>query len=158
MKIKVKKTQNQQTPLELKIDYLNVLIQEYSHRDTQMWKLNFKFFFASLVVMLLPSISERLQISIPNLFNSAKWIFPAFGILLAFLFLYVSLGDAKRFKAISQRYDFIAKSLPEDINRRPLKEVDNLDILNYSTAYLLPILMSSGLIILGILMIIDSLL
>lgn len=149
------KNKSKGSTTEQKIDYLNVLIQEYIHRDTHMWSQNFRFFFASLVIMILPSVTERFGIEIPELFNSVELIFPVFGIILAFLFLYVSLSQAKRFKAVSKLYDNIVKSLPDDLKRIPLREIDNCKFLNKSNAYLLPALMFSGLIILGILMVVD---
>lgn len=73
------KQNNDQRPIikndideDMIIDLLNIYLQEYIHRDNLMWSQTYKFFFASLIIMLLPNLTERLGIIIPEIFSSHK--------------------------------------------------------------------------------------
>ena len=142
---------NKKIKTETVIEIMNIYIQEYMHRDNHMWSQTYKFFFAALVVMLLPNLTERLGITIPEIFSSHKWIFPLAGIVLALIFLYVSLGLAKRFEASSDTYNKLIDLLPKEIQRVRLDELPN-KLLNKTHNYILIILMFFVLITLGILM------
>lgn len=140
--------------IEEKLKSMNLYLEEYMYRDKHMWNLSLKFFFTSLIVMFFPNLTERFEITIPKVFNSHSWIFPAFGIVLAVVYLYVSLCQAKRFEAISSTYNRISKALPEEIARERLKGKEK-SILNRPSARVLLTLMFLGLIVLGIIMLID---
>lgn len=135
------------------INLLNIYLQEYIHRDNHMWSQTYKFFFASLVIMLLPNLTERLGINIPEIFSSHKWIFPLAGIALAIIFLYVSLGLAKRFQASSETYNKLINLLPKEVQRVKLAELP-IKLLNKTHNYILITLMFLVLIIIGILMLV----
>jgi YbbR domain-containing protein len=105
--------------------------------------------------MLLPNLTERLGIAIPQFFSSYVWLFPLMGIIIAIVFLYVSLGLAKRFQASSQTYNKIIKLLPEELQRESIKNMP-IKILNHTNTYILPILMFAVLIILGVILFIAS--
>lgn len=152
------KQNNDQRPIikndideDMIIDLLNIYLQEYIHRDNLMWSQTYKFFFASLIIMLLPNLTERLGIIIPEIFSSHKWIFPLAGIALAIIFLYVSLGLAKRFQASSKTYNNLISLLPEKVQRVKLDELP-IKILDKTHNYIIIILMFLVLIIIGILM------
>lgn len=140
--------------IEQKFKAMNIYLQEYMYRNKHMWNLYLRFFFASLVVMLLPNLTDRFQITIPEIFESNKWIFPAFGIILAIVFLYISICQVKRFKAISKTYNKIGKSLPDYIKREEL-DGDPNSIINRPNAHITPIIMFLGLIVLGIIILLD---
>lgn len=137
------------------ISLMNIYLQEFIHRDKHMWSQNYRFFFASLTIMLLPNLTERLGIAIPQFFSSYVWLFPLMGIIIAIVFLYVSLGLAKRFQASSQTYNKIIKLLPEELQRESIKNMP-IKILNHTNTYILPILMFAVLIILGVILFIAS--
>ncbi len=135
------------------INLLNIYLQEYIHRDEHMWSQTYKFFFASLVIMLLPNLTERLGINIPEIFSSNKWIFPLAGIALAIIFLYVSLGLAKRFQASSETYNKLIALLPKEVQRVKLADLP-MKLLNKTHNYILVTLMFLVLIIIGVLMLV----
>lgn len=136
------------------LETLNVYLQEYIYRDTHMWNQNFRFFFASLVVMFLPNLTEGFGITIPDIFLKNSWVFPTVGVILAIVFLYVSLSLAKRFQAISKTYNKLINMLPEDLRRISIKNLP-YKFLNKTHIFLIPILMFTALIVLGILGIIQ---
>ena len=76
-----------------KIAAMEVYIQEYIHRDTHMWNLSLKFYFASLIITLLPLLNI---IELPISLKTHKIIFPIVGIILAFLFLYIAFHPQRR--------------------------------------------------------------
>lgn len=138
---------------ETLIKVINIYLQEYIHRDNHLWKQNYKFFFASLAVMLLPYLTEQFGITIPEIFNENSWIFPVMGIILAMLFLYVALGLAKRFKAISMTYDRLIRCLPKELQRKSIEDM-GVKLLNYTPNYILPCIMFVVLITIAILLLI----
>lgn len=153
---------NNEYEVEQKIAALDVYIQEYIHRDNHMWDLGLKFFFASLTVTLLPTLNS---LKIPEFLNRNSFIFPLLGIVLAFIFLYVTLHQLKRFEAISDTYSRIVTSLPDSIKRKSLKDSDNekcfrnkleehieTKVLNPKNSKILFILMFSALIALAVIM------
>lgn len=96
------------------ISLLNVYFSEWSHRDQLLWSQAFKFYFATLIVILLPNISNLFQMDLPPISHLA---FRIIGMLLSFVFLYISLGYAVRLHAISESYQRILKKLPEGYNQ-----------------------------------------
>ena len=104
------------------ISLLNVYFSEWSHRDQILWSQIFKFYFATLIVILLPNIYNYFQMELPPLPDFA---FRIIGILLSFVFLYVSLGYAIRLHNISESYRLILNKLPDEYKQIPL------DTMNY---------------------------
>lgn len=133
------------------LEALNIYLQEYIYRNTHMWNQNFRFFFASLIILFLPNLTEGFGITIPDIFLENSWIFPVMGIFLAMIFLYVSLSLAKRFRAISITYNRILDMLPTELRRTSIKDMP-IKFINPTHIYLIPILMFTTLIVLGILM------
>lgn len=138
------------TPItnETIIQAMEHYFQEYIHRDNTMWSQNYKFFFSSLVVTLLPNLTENLGLSLPEKFASNTYIFPFIGITLAFVFLYVSHESARRFCSVSKTYNSLIKLLPTDLQRREIEE--NL----FSPAYVISLMMFVSLIFIAIMVLI----
>ena len=147
--------QQQRNSLEVQeiLSAMEIYLTEYIHRDTHMWSQTYRFFFAALTIMLLPYLTERLGISLPETFQQHPKIFPAVGIVLSVVFLYISLLLAKRFAAISQTYNNLVKLLPTKIRRKSIKDMP-IKVLNYSPNYLLSFAMFTVLIILGIVLLV----
>lgn len=132
--------------IDNKLKVLDVYMQEYIHRDNRMWDLSLKFFFASLTVILLPTLDIM---NIPERMSKNLYFFPIIGIGLAIIFLIVSLHQVKRFIAVSKTYSRIVNSLPKSIKREKIKSPTEISI-----CYPLFISMFIALIILAIYMII----
>lgn len=135
------------------IKVINIYLQEYIHRDNHFWKQSYRFFFASLVVMLLPYLTEQFGITIPEIFDKNKYIFPIVGMILAALFLYIALSLAKRFKAVSTTYDQLIQKLPKGLKKESIKNMPG-KILNSTPNYALPCIMFAVLIAIGVILLI----
>lgn len=131
---------------------MNIYLNEMIHRDKHMWSQNYKFFFASLTFMLLPNLTQKLGFEIPNKFINSHYFFPIIGVCMSFVFLYVSLGHAKRFLACSKTYRKLILQLPENLRRISLDKMP-MKFLNHNTAYVIPILMFIALLVLGFILI-----
>lgn len=138
---------NDETPII--IQAMDHYLQEYIHRDTHMWSQNYKFFFSSLIVILLPNLTDYLGIALPETLSAHSWVFPAVGIVLSFVFLYVSLGLARRFTAVSETYNALISLLPDELQRKSIKNMP-VKILNKSYAYVMSVLMFISLLAIGI--------
>lgn len=134
---------------------MDIYLSEYIHRDTHMWSLNFKFFFASLIVMLLPNLVKYFNIDIPEILSKMDYFFPIFGIVIAFIFLYNSIALTRRFQAVSNTYAELINQLPENLQRKKINQRVPVFLKKFHT-FLTPFLMFAGLLILGILLIIQK--
>lgn len=135
------------------INVMNVYITDYIHRDTHMWSQNFKFFFASLTVMLLPYVKNIFEFEIPEILNT-NLFFPIFGIVLDFIFLYNAISLTKRFRYTSKTYNKMICQLPEELRRVNFDNNINDDSFwQKAHTYLIPSLMFLGLLILGVILI-----
>lgn len=103
------------------ISLMSIYLNEWEHRDSLLWSQVFKLFYANLIVIILPNITAFLGISLPAI-NSK--VFSAVGIVIAFVFLYIGLGYAKRLNASSATYANVMKLLgDEKYQRVPLKKI-----------------------------------
>ena len=139
----------EQVSTEETLHAMEIYLNEYIHRDTHMWSQTYRFFFAALIVMLLPNLTERVGITIPEKFSLYTKIFPIMGIILSVVFLHVALLLAKRFAAISKTYSNLINQLPEELRRISIKDMP-IKLLNYSPNYLLLFSMFLVLLTLGI--------
>lgn len=80
------------------ISLLNVYFSEWSHRDQILWSQIFKFYYAILIIILLPNISPHFDLTLPPMPDLA---FRLLGLLLSIVFLYIALGYVVRLQAIS---------------------------------------------------------
>lgn len=101
--------------IEHVISIMNIYLEEWIHRNGEMWELVFKYFYVTLIVLFLPNLVERLGIG--NMPNLPQALFPAISIGLSLYFLYVSIGYAKRLEAIGNSYQKMIDLLPEDLRR-----------------------------------------
>ena len=100
------------------ITLMSIYLDEWKHRDSLLWSQVFKLFYAILIVIILPYVANFLGVSLPPINNK---IFPIIGIVLAFVFLYIGIGYAKRLNASSKTYINIMRLLgKEEYQRVPL--------------------------------------
>ena len=99
------------------IELLNIYLTEWIHIDSLLWSQVFRYFYVTIVIIFLPNIAGFIGIELPNI---PKVIFPIFGILLSCVFLYVSMGYAKRLEAIVKTYQHLINLLPTDLRRYSL--------------------------------------
>ncbi len=102
------------------ISLLNLYLAEWIQRDQITWSQIFKIFYAILIIILLPNLALHFNLELPNL---PILIFRIIGLFLSFIFLYISLGYAMRLQAISDTYRDIIKKLPEEYQRKSVKDI-----------------------------------
>lgn len=90
------------------IALMSVYLSEWEHRDELLWTQVFKYFYATIIVTVLPNIATFVGIELPKI--NIK-LFPIIGMVMALVFLYVGLGYAIRLRASSRTYEKIMKLL-----------------------------------------------
>jgi len=146
------------------IALLDVYLKEWMHRDQLMWTQLFRYFYASLIVIVLPNIpkvSTFYILSVPvSLFH---WL----GFFMSVAFLYISLAFAKRVEAVGNTYRKIYENLDSKYHRDKLKDLPFCDkcinkclIIKYLNerldrrlGYIVPILMFILLIVTNVILI-----
>jgi len=109
------------------IALLNVYLNEFIYRNKLLWSNSFKFFYAILMVILLPNISDFLNINLPAL---PILLFRIIGLLMTFAFMYVVLGYAKRFEICSNAYLGLIKKL------NPKYQKQNMDDMKFGKFFI----------------------
>ncbi len=91
---------------------MNTYLTEWCHRDELLWKQVFKYFYANLIVLFLPFLTQKLGVELPQI---PSVIFAAVALVMSVVFLIVSLGYAKRLAAISESFQRVAKLIPSEL-------------------------------------------
>ena len=79
----------------------------------------YKFFYAILIIILLPNLDFYLKSNLPILPIN---IFRGLGLFFSFIFLYVSWGYTVRLHAITDTYQNIINKLPKEYQRKSIQE------------------------------------
>lgn len=95
--VAVPKTLNEDQLIAL----MSVYLSEWEHRDELLWVQVFKIFYANVIVIVLPNIAAFIEIELPDI---NRKLFPIIGMLMAIVFLYISIGSIMRLKAIKLSY------------------------------------------------------
>lgn len=103
------------------LQLISIYLSEWDHRSTMLWNQVFKYFYATLIIIFLPNLSSRLGIDLPDF---PKELFTIAAILLSCIFLYVSIGCAKRAEAIGNTYQRLVELLPKELHRVSVFELD----------------------------------
>ncbi len=104
------------------IALMGVYLSEWEHRDKLLWTQVFRYFYATLIVIVLPNIASVIGIQLPDINTK---LFPIVGVFMSIVFLYVGLGYAFRLRASSQTYIKIMKLLGnEKYERISIKNKD----------------------------------
>ena len=131
------------------IDLMNVYLNEWSHRDSIIWKQVFSYFIACLVIMLLPFMT---YFGIDFGGALPKWIFPTMGMILAVFFFIVSKGYAIRLQAVGETYQNLIKKLPEEAQRIPTTKINKNIIYNIHMCNLIVHVMFISLLAIGVIL------
>lgn len=100
---------------------MDVYLNEWIHRSDVLWGQTFKYFYATLVVLFLPNLAERLEISLPKV---PVLLFPIIALILSGAFLYATIGYCKRLEASGKTYKHLIEYLPVELRRVPLDSPD----------------------------------
>lgn len=139
------------TSNEIILNAMDVYLTEWIHRDKHLWSQSYKFFFAALVVMFLPELTEKLGFSIPEALNK-QYIFPIIGLFLSLAFFYVSIGNAKRLKSVGHTYSKLINQLPSCLQRTRIDELKEFKIVNHVMVYVMPCAMFVSLIAIAVIL------
>ena len=103
------------------INLSSLYLSEWYDRYNLHWDLNFKFFYADIIVLFLPNLSAKLGI---DLSGFPAIVFPAVAAVLSLVFLYFSIGIAKRVEANSKAYARVTQFFPPELQRVSLISSD----------------------------------
>lgn len=135
------------------ITLMDIYLEEWKHRDSILWAQAFRFFYATLIVMLLPNLTSYLHISLPS--NIPVKAFPIIGIVMAIGFLYISLGYSMRLAASSKTYQNIINLLEKTYQRVSVGELKAGKLFKGRIGIQFPILMFVSLLLIGIILIVS---
>lgn len=116
----MKKNKLLSSKYEATISLLNIYFSEWHHRSQTLWSQTFKFYYAVLIIILLPNLALRFQLNLPRV---PILTFRVVGLLLSFVYLYISLGYAVRLHAVSITYQKIINKLPKSYRRKRVKNI-----------------------------------
>lgn len=133
------------------ISLLNLYYSESNYRSQVLWSQIFRFYYAILIIILLPNMSTFFQITLPNI---PIIVFRIIGILLSFSFLYVSFGYAIRLQAINDTYQNLLDELPKKYHRKSIKDIGIGKIFMPRISYVLCFSLFLSLFFLSIILII----
>ncbi len=101
------------------ISLLNIYLEEWRLRDQLLWSQMYRFFYAILIIILLPNLDFYLKSNLPSL---PMYIFRCLGLFFSFIFLYVSWGYTVRLHAITDTYQSIIYKLPDEYRRKSIQK------------------------------------
>ncbi len=106
------------------IALMDVYLNEWINRHDTLWSQIFKFFYADLIVIVLPNIASFIGITLPEMNNI---VFPIIGIIMSIVFLYISLGYVVRLRASSITYENLMNMLArEEYKRTSIKDKEKM--------------------------------
>lgn len=100
------------------IKLMEIYLSDWKHRDDLLWKQVFKFFYATLIVILLPYLTSAIEINVPA--TIPNLLFYILGLIMSVIFLYISWSYAKRLEAMGNTYKYFISMLPEKYRRLEL--------------------------------------
>jgi hypothetical protein len=132
------------------LSLLEIYLSEFIHRNTLLWSQVHKLFYATLIVSLLPNVPNLIEfdISLPIL------AIRVLGIFMSLLFLYVSLGYAKRLEATTKTYNLMIEKLPCGYQRIPISNLKMGFLFAPRTSYTVIYLMFTALLTINIVLLI----
>ena len=152
----MEKKESNQLSYDATISLLNVYFMEWRHRDQILWVQTFRFYYATLIIILLPNIAARLQIDLPVIPNL---VYRLVGLLVSIVFLYISIGYAIRLHIISKSYRNILDKLPQGYEQKSFDDfgpraIHIVKLFKPRLGYILCITLFLSLFLLSLLLII----
>lgn len=135
------------------IALLGIYLEEWKHRDEILWIQSFRFFYATLIVMLIPNLTTYLKICLPS--SIPVKAFPVIGLIMSIVFLFISLQYAMRLSASADTYEKIINILDEKYRRVSLEKMHYGKLFKIPISILFPVLMFLALFVVGIVLIIN---
>ena len=132
---------------------MGTYLDEWKFRDELLWKQVYRFFYATLIVMLLPNIAGFVGIDLPDF---PHVLFPIVAAVMALFFFYTSMGYIKRMEASNKTYSAMIAKLPPEYQRISIKseQVKHGHLFMRGMASTICTLMFAALIVISIVMIV----
>ena len=101
------------------IQVLELYLSDWQHRNQMFWQQNYRFFFAGLVVSLLPYVKfvENTLVDVMD-----RQIFHIVGIVVAVIYFVIVNAETARLHALSVKYKEIMNLLPDTYQRKEIKD------------------------------------
>lgn len=128
------------------ISLLSIYENEYEHRDIMLWTHIFRFFYISILIMVIPNVSERLSINLPPV---SPRVFPIIGMLISTISYLLSLSYQKRLEASSESFRKINNLLPEKYQRVKIDELKHGKYFKGRQAIIIPVIIYIISLIIG---------
>jgi hypothetical protein len=132
------------------ISLLNIYLNEFIHRNDVFLSTTFRFFYASLIVILLPNITGYLGINFSSL---PIVLFRIVGFIMSLAFFYITISYAKRLEAITNTYNTIIKKFKSEYQRQNIEELKFGKLFKWRISYVLILSMFFSLMAINILFI-----
>jgi hypothetical protein len=118
MKMDERKLTNQEI-----IALMDVYLSELNRRDQSFFMQAFRYFYAVIVVILLPYLPFITPLLQNNPFSFYKLIFHISGFIMTLIFGYVLWGYAIRFYSSAKTYQATYEKLDQEYWRKELKDI-----------------------------------
>jgi hypothetical protein len=105
------------------IALMDVYINELNRHDLSFFMQAFRYFYAVIVVILLPYIPFITPLLEKNMFSFKKLIFHISGFIMTLIFGYVLWGYTIRLASIAKTYKETYEKLPPEYWRKSLDDI-----------------------------------
>ena len=99
---------------------IGIYLSEWEHRDSMFWKEIITYFFATLVVMLLPFMNPW-AMTFPE--ELPTFLFPCIGLIMTIAFFIISNAYIVRMKLMNTVYQDLINMLPPAYRRKQIRKV-----------------------------------
>lgn len=100
---------------------MDIYLQEWVSRIANSWRELFVYFFATLIVIIMPF--QPFDIVLPD--KMPKILFPIVGTVMSIVFFFVARSQAARLQCVSKAYAELIDMLPEELRRQRIKDLGN---------------------------------
>ena len=126
---------------------MEIYLSEWKHRDTFLWTQTVHFFYATLIVIIIPNAAQRFGVVFPSF---SPVVFSIVGAVMAVAFLFITLVLARRLVAIGESYQALIDMLPQEYRRKHDAEYQLYDIHKTHLSLVINLVLFLGLIVLAI--------
>lgn len=128
------------------IQLMEIYCAEYCHRDDAYWRHIKTYFFAILIIDIIPFANIfgiDFKVNLPN------YIFPVIGMILTVFFYVIGKGFEVRLKAASESYNNLILMLPKKFRRKSIHKYSNDALYNYPLSSIILKIMTGLLVIIS---------
>lgn len=114
------------------ISLMSIYLREYEHRNNLLWRQVFQFYYATLIVIVFPNITDFLHINIPKI---PFQFFYFIGSIMSILFWYVAIGTALRARASYIAYEKVANILEDEKHTYTRVSLKDIGVIKYGKIF-----------------------